>query len=76
MKVSNPAISQSKVQCSHIVTFINWTSPDAQDNKIYHILKDRRWRSSVLDARLFRAADCDNNHYLMVANVREKPSIE
>jgi hypothetical protein len=27
--------------------------------------------SSVLDVRSFRAADCDSNHYLVVANFRE-----
>jgi endonuclease/exonuclease/phosphatase family metal-dependent hydrolase len=41
-----------------------WTSPDGNThNQIDHILIDRRRHSSVLDVRLFRAADCDTDHY-------------
>jgi len=32
----------------------------------------RRWNSSLLYIRSFRGADCDTDHYLMVAKVREK----
>jgi endonuclease/exonuclease/phosphatase family metal-dependent hydrolase len=46
-----------------------WTSPDG---KIDHILVDRRWHSSILDVRSFRVADCDTDHYLVVAKVRER----
>jgi hypothetical protein len=50
-----------------------WTSPDWQaHNQIDHILIDRRKHSSILDVRSFRGADCDTEHYLMVAKVREK----
>jgi hypothetical protein len=31
--------------------------------------------SSVLDVRSFRAADCDNDHYLVVTKVWERPSV-
>jgi hypothetical protein len=48
-----------------------WTSPDGKThNQIDHILIDRRRYSNVLDAPSFRAADCDTDHYLVVANVR------
>jgi len=50
----------------------NWTSPVG---KIDHILIDRRWHSSVLDVQHFRGADCDTNHYLVVAKVREKLAV-
>jgi hypothetical protein len=36
---------------------------------------DRRWHSNVLDVRSFRAADCDNDHYLVVAKVRERLAV-
>jgi hypothetical protein len=50
-----------------------WTSPDGKThNQILHTLIDRRQHSSILDVQLFRAADCDTDHYLMVAKVRER----
>ena len=49
-----------------------WTSPDGKaHNQIDHILIDRRWHSRVLDIRSFRGADCNTDHYLVVAKVRE-----
>jgi hypothetical protein len=32
-------------------------------------LIDRKWHSSVLDFQLFRRADCDTDHYLVVVKV-------
>jgi hypothetical protein len=53
-----------------------WTSPDGKThNQIDHILKDRRWHSSILDVRSFRGADCDPDHYLVVAKVRERLTV-
>jgi hypothetical protein len=36
---------------------------------------DRKWNSSVLNAGLFRGANCDTDHYLMGAKVRETPAV-
>jgi hypothetical protein len=42
---------------------------------MYHILADRRRNSSVLDFRSFGPADCDNDHYLQLAKVRERLAV-
>jgi hypothetical protein len=53
-----------------------WTSPDGKThNQIDHILVDRKRHSIILDVRSFRGADCDTDHYLVVAKVREKLAI-
>jgi endonuclease/exonuclease/phosphatase family metal-dependent hydrolase len=41
-------------------------------NQLDHILIDRRRHSNVLDVRSFWTADCDSDHYLVVAKVRER----
>jgi hypothetical protein len=53
-----------------------WTSPDGKTHtQIDHILVDRRKHSIVLDVQTFRAADCDSDHYLVVAKVRERLAV-
>jgi len=64
-----------------------WTSPDGKaHNQIDHVLIDRRWQIdhvlidriwhlSVLDVRSFRGADCDTDHYLVIAKVRERLAV-
>ena len=50
-----------------------WTSPDGKTHKqIDHVLIERRWQSSVLDVRSFRGADCDTDHYPVIAEVRKR----
>jgi hypothetical protein len=52
------------------------TSPDGNDhNQTDHVLIDRRWHSSVLDVRSFREADCDTDHCLVTAKVRERLTV-
>jgi hypothetical protein len=51
-------------------------APDGQThNQINHILIDKRWHSNILDVRSFRGADCDTDHYLVDAKVRERLAV-
>jgi hypothetical protein len=51
----------------------SWMSPGGKTyNQIDHIVVDRRRHSNVLDIRSYRAADCESDHYLVVAKVRER----
>ena len=53
-----------------------WTSPDGKThNHIGHVLIDRRWHSSTLDVRSFRGSDCDTDHCLGIAKVRERLAV-
>jgi hypothetical protein len=36
---------------------------------------DRRWHSRIPDVRSFRGDDCDTDHYLVVAKVRERLAV-
>jgi hypothetical protein len=53
-----------------------WTPSEGNThNQIDDVLIDRRLHSSVLDVRSFRGADCDADHYLVVAEVRERTAV-
>jgi len=53
-----------------------WTTPDGKThNQIDHILIDRGRYSSILDVRSFSGAACDNDHYLVVAKLRERLAV-
>ena len=53
-----------------------WTSPDGKThNQTDHVLIDRRWHPSVPDVRSFRGADCDTDHHLVIAKVRESLAV-
>jgi hypothetical protein len=77
VRVVNFAISKNIIVKStmfphHNIHKFTWTSNRMKHNQIVNILIERRWHSSILDVRSFRAADCDTDHYLVVANVRER----
>jgi hypothetical protein len=40
-----------------------------------HISIDRKRHSNILDIRSFRAADCDTDHYLVAAKIRERLAV-
>jgi hypothetical protein len=53
-----------------------WISPDGKmHNQIGHIFVDRRRHSSILDVQSVRPADCDTDHYLVVAKVMERLAV-
>jgi endonuclease/exonuclease/phosphatase family metal-dependent hydrolase len=53
-----------------------WNSPDCvTHNQIDHVLIDKRRYSNILDVPSFRGADCDTDHYLVMAKLRERISI-
>jgi hypothetical protein len=53
-----------------------WTSPDGKThNQIDYILVDGLRHSNILDVRSHRAADCDTDHHLVVAEVRERLAV-
>ena len=54
----------------------NWTSTDGKThNQIDHMLIDRRWHSSVIEVQCFKRADCDTDHCLVVAKIRERLAV-
>ena len=49
-----------------------WNSPYGKThNQIDLILIDRRWHLNIQDVLNFRGADCDTDHYMLVAKVGE-----
>jgi hypothetical protein len=54
-----------------------WTSSDGiTHNQIDHVLIDKRRQSNILlEVRSFRGADCDTDHYLVVAKLKERISV-
>lgn len=50
---------------------VTWKSPDRKiTNQIYHVLIQKYFRSCITDIRSFRGADCNTDHFLVVAKLR------
>jgi phosphoribosyl-AMP cyclohydrolase len=81
VKLVNVAISKNlRVKSTmfphHNIHTYTWTSPDGKTySQIDYILVDKQRHSNVLDVRSFRAADCDTDHYLVVAKVRKRLAV-
>jgi hypothetical protein len=53
-----------------------WTFPDRKTHdQIQYILIERRRQLSAIHVLSFRAADCDTDHYLVVAKVKERLAV-
>jgi len=53
-----------------------WTCPDGKTHsQVDHMLIDRRWHSRIPDVRYFRGDDCDTDHCVVVAKVRERLAV-
>ena len=50
-----------------------WVSPNGTTrNQIYHVLINKRVRSSVKDTRVFRSADVGSDHHLVCTTKTEE----
>jgi len=53
-----------------------WNSPDGKTHKqIDHMLIDKRCHLNILYVRSFMGADCDTDHYLVVAKAGERLAV-
>jgi hypothetical protein len=81
VRVVNFATSKNLIVKSPTFPYHNihkhtWNSPDGvTHNQIDHVLIDKRQHSNTLDVCSFRGADCDTDHYLVVAKLRERISV-
>ena len=52
---------------------LTWKSPDGRTkNQIDHIMINNMWRRSLTDVRVYRGAEVDSDHYLVMAKVKVK----
>jgi hypothetical protein len=75
VKCKNLIVKSIMFPHRNIHKFTRTSSDGKSHNQIDHILIDRRQHSSLFDVQSFKAADCDNNHYLVVEKVRERLAV-
>jgi len=81
VRIVNFSTSKNLVVRSTMFLYSNihkyaWTSPDGKThNQNDHVLIERRWHLSILDVRSFRGADGDTDHFLVVAEIRERLAV-
>ncbi|KAL1445995.1 hypothetical protein WDU94_003677 [Cyamophila willieti] len=52
---------------------LTWTHPTGlYKNQIDHVAMSKKWRTSLLDTRCRRGADCGSDHHLITAEIRLK----
>ena len=57
----------------HPRRLFTWTSPDGKTkNQIDYILIQKRWRSSLCNAKTYPGADCGSDHELLIATIKIK----
>jgi hypothetical protein len=67
---------KSKMFPHHNFHKYTWMSPDRKThNQIDHILVDRQTHLNILYVHSYKAVDCDSDHYLVVAKVRERLAV-
>jgi endonuclease/exonuclease/phosphatase family metal-dependent hydrolase len=50
-----------------------WSSPDSLSaNQIDHVMFDSRHTTDIMDVRSHRGANCDSNHYMVKAKLRQR----
>jgi hypothetical protein len=50
---------------------VTWKLPDGNTaNQIDHVIIQKRFRSCITDVRSFRGANCDTDHFLILATLR------
>jgi hypothetical protein len=71
----NLVIRKTMFSHRHIHKY-TWNSADGQThNQIDNVLIDGRWHSSILDVQRFGGADCDTDHYQVVAKDGERLAV-
>lgn len=56
--------------CLHLKTFLERHGNHETVNQIDHIIMYRRWNISLQDVRVYRRADMNTDHHLLVVKIK------